>query len=86
MADMCYNCSYFYASFFQFFSCKAETALREAQADYDIHLDTVREGMRKIVQTHVNNLGRMKTLMSSLKAYYIECIAHLDDIDTGMSL
>ena len=51
-----------------------------------MQLDLVREGMRKIVDTHVNNLGRMKILMSSLKAYYMECIAHLDDINTEASL
>ena len=83
MVDDCY--CYFIVQI-NYFLCQAETALRAAQAEYDSHLDLVRDGMRMIVQTHVNNHGRMKTLMSSLKAYYIECIAHLDDIDTGVSL
>lgn len=60
--------------------------MRTAQAEYDMQLDLVREGMRKIVQTHVNNLGRMKTLMAAMKSYHMECIAHLDNIDSGVTL
>ena len=42
--------------------------------------------MTKIVETHVNNLGHMKGLMSALKGHYTECLAHLENVDTGIIL
>jgi endophilin-B len=62
---------------------QAESQLRLTQAEYDIQMGKLRSNMEKIVQTHVNNLGHMKTLMAALKTYYSECLAHLEEIDYG---
>lgn len=61
-----------------------ESHLRSVQADYDIQMDKVRSFMDKIIQTHVNNLGHMRSMMSALKSYHTECIAHLDEIGSEL--
>ena len=59
--------------------------MHSVQAEYEIEMDKLRTGMKKIVQTHVNNLGQMKALMAAIKAFHIECISHLDELDTNIT-
>lgn len=58
-------------------------ALREAQSMYDTQLQKVRTSMQKVMDTHVNNMGYLRTFMSSQRSFYAECQAHLGDIETA---
>jgi len=62
-------------------SSQAETEVRAAQAEYDAQLDKVRSSLKRIVHTHVNHLGHLKTFMAAQRAYNAECLAHLGNIE-----
>ena len=59
--------------------------MRSVQAEYEMDMDKLRTNMTKIVQTHVNNLGQMKALMAAIKAYHVECISHIEELDTNVA-
>ena len=71
--------------FTDLFICRtqAETELRTAQADYDAQLEKVRKALKKIVETHVNHMGYLKTFMVAQREYFAECQAHLGDLEGG---
>ena len=62
---------------------QAETELRAAQADYDAQLEKVRKALKKIVDTHVNHMGYLKTFMVAQREFFAECQAHLGDLEGG---
>ena len=64
-----------------FISLQVETELRQAQADYDAQLEKVRKALQKIVETHVNHMGYLKTFMVAQREYFAECQAHLGDLE-----
>ena len=55
--------------------------MRSAQADYDAHLEKVRKALKKIVDTHVNHLGYLKTFMVAQREYFAECQVLLGDLE-----
>jgi len=55
--------------------------VRAAQAEYDMQLEKVRSSLKRIVQTHVNHLGHLKTFMAAQRSYNAECQALLGDIE-----
>ena len=61
-----------------------ESSLRSIQADYDSKMEKVRVCMERIVQTHVNNMGHMKSMISATKSHYTDCLTHLDEIGSDM--
>ena len=67
-----------------FLSCavpQVEKALHDVQADYDMMLEKLRADMKKIVDTHTNNLGHLRSLMGATKAFHEECLVHLKDVE-----
>ena len=60
---------------------QAEMEVRTAQAEYDMQLDKVRSSLKRIVHTHVNHLGHLKTFMAAQRSYNAECQALLGDIE-----
>ncbi len=54
-----------------------------AQAEYDMQLDKVRSAMKRIVESHVNHLGHLQTLMNAQRAHYTECVGHLGAVAVG---
>ena len=74
---------FFYDNYFIITSMQAETELRTAQADYDAQLEKVRKALKKIVETHVNHMGYLKTFMVAQREYFAECQAHLGDLEGG---
>ena len=62
---------------------QAETELREAQAEFDIQLNKVRDAMKKVIQTHTHYLGYLKSFMAAQKDYHRECLSQLENIDTS---
>jgi hypothetical protein len=62
---------------------QAETELRTAQADYDAQLEKVRKALKKIVETHVNHMGYLKTFMVAQREFFAECQVHLGDLEGG---
>ena len=55
--------------------------MRSAQADYDTQMDKVRKSLKKIVDTHVNHMGYLKTFMVAQREFFAECQAHLGDLE-----
>ena len=64
---------------------QAESQLRLAQAAYDVQFEKVHTSMSKIVKTHVNNLGHLRSLMAVVKSYHTECLTYLKDVDAEMT-
>ena len=62
---------------------QAEMAYRDAQADYDQQLSKVTKALKKVVETHANNMGYLRSFMSAQRAFYSECQAYLGDIESG---
>ena len=62
---------------------QAEIAMREAQAEYQQHLEKVRQRLKKVVGTHVNNMGYIRSFMAAQRAFYEECQAFLADLEGG---
>jgi endophilin-B len=61
---------------------QAEMELRETQADFDMQLNKVREGTKKVIQIHTHYLGYLKSFMAAQKEYHRECLTQLETIDT----
>ena len=61
---------------------QTEMALREAQAEYEQQLEKVRKALKKVVDTHVNNMGYLRSFMAAQRAFYAECQAFLGDIES----
>ena len=62
-------------------SVQAEAEVRTSQADYEMQLEKVRSSLKKIVQTHTNHQGHLRTLMAAQRAHFAECLAHLGELD-----
>lgn len=58
-------------------------AMRDAQSDYDQQLEKVRKLLRKVVDTHVNNMGYLRSFMTAQSDHYGECQAFLADLQGG---
>ena len=43
----------------------------------------MRKALKKIVDTHVNHMGYLKTFMVAQREYFAECQAHLGDLERG---
>ncbi len=56
-------------------------ALREAQSEYEQLLEKVRKALRKLVDTHVDNMGYLRSFMAAQRACNEECQAFLADMD-----
>lgn len=56
--------------------------MRESQADFDMQLNKVRDGMKKVIRTHIHYLGYLKPFMAAQKDYHRECLSQLESIDT----
>ena len=57
--------------------------MREAQAEFDHQLEKVRKALQKVVETHVNNMGYLRSFMAAQRAFFSECQAYLGDIESG---
>ena len=62
---------------------KTEMALREAQSEYQQQLKKVRKSLKKVVSTHVNNMGYLRSFMSAQRAFHEECQTFLADMQGG---
>lgn len=60
-----------------------EMALRDAQGEYDQQLTKVRNSLKRVVETHVNNMGYLKSFMAAQRDFHAECQAYLGEIDGG---
>lgn len=47
-----------------------------------MQLNKVREGMKKVIQTHIHYLGYLKSFMAAQKEYHRECLDQLESINT----
>ena len=57
--------------------------MREAQAEFDHQLEKVRKALQKVVETHMNNMGYLRSFMAAQRAFFSECQAYLGDIESG---
>lgn len=55
-------------------------ALREAQSEYGQQLEKVRKSLQKVVETHVNHMGYLRSYMAAQKDFYQECQAFMADM------
>ena len=62
---------------------QTEMALREAQSEYEQQLAKVRKSLQKVVDTHVNHMGYLRSFMATQKAYHEECQALMADVEGG---
>lgn len=60
-----------------------EMALREAQSEYEQQLEKVRKSLKKVVETHVNHMGYLRSFMAAQKAFYEESQAFMADLGGG---
>ena len=59
---------------------QTERALRDAQAEYDQQLEKVRSALKKVVDSHFNNKGYVRSLVAAQKTYYDECQSHFTNM------
>ena len=60
---------------------QAEEEVRSAQAEYEMQLEKVRSALKRIVQTHTNHQGHLRTLMAAQRAHFAECLAFLGELE-----
>lgn len=56
--------------------------MRVSQADFDMQLKKVRDGTKKVIDTHIHYMGYLKSFMAAQKEYHRECLNQLESIDT----